>query len=91
MAKTLEIINMAVCAICGKSTVVGRSQKHRRGVAGRRWKKRAQSTPRLFKANIQKKTLIIGGEQIKMSVCAKCLKKIRKEGKIKTYKSIAVA
>lgn len=70
--------------------MVGRSQQHRRGVAGRRWKKRAPSTPRVFRANIQKKTLVIGGEKRKMNVCAKCLKRIKKYGSVRHYSNIAV-
>ena len=60
-----------ICENCGKAAVVGKSQKHRRGVAGKRWKNRVTPTPRLFKANLQKfegKTL-----------CAKCIKRIKKD------------
>lgn len=80
-----------VCAICGKSTVVGNSQRHKRGVAGRRWKNRVQKTRRLFKPNLQKVTLLINGEKKQMVVCAKDLKKIKKDGKVKGYKNISVA
>lgn len=80
----------AICEICGKTVVVGRSQQHRRGVAGKRWKKRAQSTPRLFRPNLQKVTLKVAGETRKMRICAKCLKRIRKYGSVKDYKNIAV-
>jgi large subunit ribosomal protein L28 len=79
-----------VCDICGKSTVVGRSQKHRRGVAGKRWRKRAQSTPRMFKPNLQRVTLRVAGETRKMKVCTKCLKRIRKYGAVRNYKNIAI-
>jgi ribosomal protein L28 len=81
---------MAVCAICGKKAKVGRSQKHKRGVAGKRWKKRAQATPRVFKPNIQVRTLIVKGKRQRMKVCAKCLKKIKKDGSVKSYSNIAV-
>lgn len=79
-----------ICEICGKSTSVGRSQQHRRGVAGKRWKKRAPSTPRLFKPNLQKVTLNINGEIKKMKICGKCIKRIKKYGSIKSYKNVAV-
>ena len=82
---------MAVCQICGKKPVTGRSQQHQRGVAGRRWKKRAQSTVRVFMPNIQNRRLIINGEEIKMKVCTKCLKAIKNKGKVKDFKNIAVA
>jgi large subunit ribosomal protein L28 len=80
-----------VCNICGKSTSTGRSQQHKRGVAGKRWKKRAQSTPRLFKPNLQKKTVVIQGDKKQMLICASCIKRIKKYGSVKTYKNIALA
>lgn len=66
------------CDICGKKPVVGRTSRHKRGVAGRRWAKRAQKTVKIFKPNLQYKT--INGK--KMRLCTKCLKKIKKEGKV---------
>ena len=81
----------AVCDICGKESAVGRSQQHKRGVAGKRWRKRAQSTRRVFKPNLQKKTIVIGDEKSKMRICTKCIKKIKKDGKIKNYSNIAFA
>jgi len=81
---------MAVCAICGRYSQIGRSQKHRRGVAGKRWKNRVIATPRLFKINIQVKTLVINGEKRKMKVCANCLKRIKKFGQIRNYSNIAI-
>jgi ribosomal protein L28 len=79
-----------ICEICGKKNVMGRSQKHHRGVAGKRWRKRAPETSKLFKVNLQRVTLKIGGEEKKMRICTKCLKKIKKDGKIKSYSSISV-
>lgn len=80
---------MLVCEICGKGKVVGRSQQHKRGVAGKRWKKRAPSTPRLFKPNLQVKTLVVNDEKKKVKLCTKCIKKIKKDGKIKNYSKVA--
>lgn len=73
---------MAVCANCGKHSVVGRSQQHGRGIAGKRWKKRAQATPRLFGANIQTATVMVDGMEKKMKLCAKCIKRAKKDGKL---------
>lgn len=61
----------AVCQNCGKSSSVGRSQRHARGVAGKRWRKRAQATRRTFKPNLQK----FEGRVL----CAKCIKKLKLE------------
>ena len=67
----------AKCQICSKKRVVGRTQRHKRGVAGKRWAKRAQKTVKIFKPNLQYKK--IGGKR--MRLCTKCLKKLKKEGK----------
>ena len=80
-----------VCEICGKQKTVGRSKQHKRGVAGKRWRKRAQSTPRIFAPNLQKKTVVVGGEKKQMKLCTKCIKRIKKYGSIKEYKTIAFA
>lgn len=67
-----------ICTDCGKTTVVGRSQQHKRGVAGKRWKKRAQSTKRVFRANIQPFTIVEKGKKKKVKLCAKCIKRRKK-------------
>jgi large subunit ribosomal protein L28 len=78
-----------VCDICGKRKSVGRSQKHKRGVAGKRWKKRVAATPRVFKPNLQVKTVVIAGEKKKMKLCTSCIKRIKKYNSIKDYKNIS--
>jgi ribosomal protein L28 len=78
-----------VCQICHKSNVMGRSQKHGRGVAGKRWKKRAPVTPRLFRINLQKKTVLMNGVTKQMRLCTKCIKRIKKYSSIKDYKNIS--
>jgi ribosomal protein L28 len=81
---------MLVCQICNKKKSIGRSQQHKRGVAGKRWKKRAQSTPRVFKPNLQKKTVsFASGETKQMKLCTKCIKRIKKFGSIKKHRNIA--
>jgi len=60
-----------MCANCEKTAVVGSSQKHKRGVAGKRWRKRVTPTPRLFRVNLQK----YNGR----TLCAKCIKRIKKD------------
>lgn len=71
---------MSRCFNCGKTTVLGRSHTHKRGVAGGRWKKRAPKTNRLFRANLQPVTLILDdGAKKRVKLCAKCIKRIRKD------------
>lgn len=69
---------------------MGNSQSHHRGVAGKRWKKRAQKTPRLFKVNLQKASVLIGGETKSMRLCAKCIKRIKKYKSIGDYNNISI-
>jgi large subunit ribosomal protein L28 len=80
-----------VCEICDKKTVTGRSQRHKRGVAGKRWRKRAPKTSRLFKPNLQKVSLKINDEKKRMRLCTKCIKRIKKYGSIKNYSSVTLA
>lgn len=80
-----------VCEICGKTNVYGTTQRHKRGVAGKRWKDRAQETKRLFKVNLQKAKFMIDGKEKQMRICTKCLKRVKKFGSIKNYKNIALA
>ena len=70
---------MAICEICGKKAVAGKYRRHHRGVAGKRWKKRAPVTLRTFKPNIKKTTLYINGNLKKISICTKCLKRYKKD------------
>ncbi|EKE13255.1 MAG: hypothetical protein ACD_13C00051G0002 [uncultured bacterium] len=72
-----------ICDNCGKGTVHGRQSTHGRGVAGKRWKKRAQKTPRLFKPNLQKISVVVAGKKTQMKLCASCISRFRKIGKIK--------
>lgn len=80
-----------ICAICHKHTVMGRSQQHGRGVAGKRWKKRSQETARLFKPNLQNVTLRVNDTVEQWKICTKCLKGIKKYKAIGDYKNIAVS
>lgn len=79
-----------ICQICGKKNIMGRSQTHRRGVAGKRWRHRSQVTPRLFRVNLQRVTVKLNGEDKKMRLCTKCIKRIKKFEKIGDYKQITI-
>jgi len=57
------------CENCLKKTVFGSSQTHGRGVAGKRWKKRAQESKRTFAPNIQK--------WHGMKLCTACIKRLK--------------
>lgn len=68
------------CDNCGKTIVAGRSQRHRRGVAGKRWAKRAQMTLRTFKPNLQKVSILKNGKKVSTRLCAQCIKLFKKKG-----------
>lgn len=78
-----------ICDNCGKTTTFGISRRHGRGVAGKRWRTRAQKTARTFKPNLQAVRVVIGGISKQLRLCTKCLKKFRKEGKLKAYPNVA--
>lgn len=69
------------CYHCGKGLLYGRSHTHHRGVAGGRWKKRAPKTQRIFKANLVRLSILEKGKSIRVKLCTKCLKRIRKDMK----------
>lgn len=74
-----------MCDNCGKTTVMGRQSSHGRGVAGRRWKKRAQKTVRSFKPNLQKISMMVEGKKIQFKLCTSCIKRFKKDNKIVAY------
>lgn len=68
-----------VCYYCGKSAQFGHSHTHRKGVAGGRWKKRAQKTRRIFRVNLHPVKIIENGRIKRVKLCSKCLKRIKKD------------
>ncbi|MCS7093224.1 MAG: hypothetical protein NZL96_02240 [Patescibacteria group bacterium] len=67
------------CYHCGKKAIFGRSHTHHRGVAGGRWKKRAQKTRRIFRVNLLKVTIVENKQEKRVKLCSKCLKRIKKD------------
>ena len=72
---------MARCQICGKKPVKG--NKVIRTGTGKWIKKRV---PVVRKPNLQTITIIKNGQKKKMRICTKCLKRLKKEGKLKNLK-----
>jgi large subunit ribosomal protein L28 len=73
-------VKMARCIVTGKGNLYGRSHTHHRGVAGGRWKKRAQKTQRIFRPNLQTVTIITQtGDRQQVRVSTKALKRIKKD------------
>lgn len=67
------------CYHCGKGKMYGRSHTHHRGVAGGRWKKRAQKTQKIFQPNLQPATILDQGKEVRVKLCTKCIKRIKKD------------
>ncbi|HET7099144.1 MAG TPA: L28 family ribosomal protein [Patescibacteria group bacterium] len=80
-----------ICDNCEKGTVHGRQSTHHRGVAGKRWKKRAPKTLRTFKPNLQKATMMVMGKSVQMRLCTSCIKRFKKDGKIVVRTSSVVS
>lgn len=70
---------MAKGYITGKKSQHGRSHTHHKGVAGGRWRKRAQKTQRLFKPNLQTVTILEEGKKKKVKLASKTLKRVKKD------------
>lgn len=67
------------CYHCGKGKMFGRSHTHHRGVAGGRWKKRAQKTQKIFRPNLQPVTILDQGKEVRIKLCTKCIKRVKKD------------
>lgn len=57
----------------------GRSHTHHRGVAGGRWKKRAQKTQRIFKPNLHSVLILEDGKLIRVKLASKVIKRVKKD------------
>ena len=58
------------CQVCGKTTTFG----HNVSFSKRR-------TNRRFKANVQRKRLTIGGIEVRVDICTRCMRTAHKTGK----------
>lgn len=64
-----------VCENCGKGIQIGRNIRHKRGVAGGRWKRKAQKTPRRWLPNLHLARVIVDGKVVRRRLCTKCLRR----------------
>ena len=65
------------CDLCGKKRMIGRSHRHHKGVAGGKWRQRAQKTVKIFKPNLQRFNGLLNGQKVKWLLCTKCLRKVK--------------
>lgn len=59
------------CEICGKGTTFGRNIRYQHSG---KWERRAPRTNRVFKANVQTKSLTIDGKTRRFHICTRCLR-----------------
>lgn len=65
------------CDYCARTVQYGETSAHHRGVAGGRWKNKAQSTRKVFKPNLHIARVKVLGEMVKLRLCTKCLRKLK--------------
>jgi len=59
---------MAKCEICGKSPMFGHNVSHSK-----------RATNRMFRPNVQYKTVMIAGKPRKLNICTRCLRTLSRE------------
>ncbi len=59
------------CEVCGKGTTFGRNIRYKH--AGK-WERRAPRTNRVFKANVQTKSMTINGQTRRYHICTRCIR-----------------
>ncbi len=59
--------------------MIGRSHRHHKGVAGGKWRQRAQKTPKVFRPNLHTFKGFLKGQKGKWLLCTKCLRKVKAE------------
>ena len=59
------------CDLCHKTVAFGRNIRHQHSG---RWERKAPRTNRLFKANVQIKTLTVGNVTRRFHVCTRCIR-----------------
>ena len=69
------------CDRCGKSRIIACQQRHKKGVAGERWKHRAPKSRKVMKPNLQTFRGVLNGKKGKWLLCTKCLKIVKREQK----------
>jgi large subunit ribosomal protein L28 len=68
---------MAKCENCGKGKLGGATSRHSRGVASKKFEKRAHKSKRVLKPNLHRASIVINGVRKSMLLCTKCLKKLK--------------
>ena len=70
-----------ICEHCGKGVQYGHNIRHKRGVAGGRWKRKAQKTPRVWLPNLHWARVVENGQVVRRRLCTKCLRRAERPQK----------
>ena len=76
------------CFNCGKGAMIGRQHTHHPGIAGKRWKKRAPKTQKIFKPNLHSARIPMDGMTKRVRLCTKCLRIFKGKSK-KSQKEVS--
>lgn len=60
------------CEYCNKGIQVGHNIRHHKGVAGGRWKRKAQKTRRTWIPNLHYVRVVEAGKVVRRKLCTKC-------------------
>ncbi|PIU02219.1 hypothetical protein COT66_01415 [Candidatus Shapirobacteria bacterium CG09_land_8_20_14_0_10_49_15] len=66
------------CDRCGKGRLIGRQQRHHKGVAGGKWLHRAPKTVKISQPNLHAFRGVLDGVAGKWRLCTKCLRLVKK-------------
>jgi large subunit ribosomal protein L28 len=67
-----------VCDYCSRGVQYGHTLQHRRGVAGGRWKRKAQKVKRSWKPNLHYARILENGILVRRRLCTRCLRRAKK-------------
>ncbi len=65
---------MYKCDACGKGIIVGQNSAHK---AGGGWAMRAPATRKVWKPNLHKVRVKVGGQTRRLRLCTKCLRQTK--------------
>ena len=65
---------MAICEVSGKGKMYGHNVSFSQ-----------HKTRKVFKPNVQKRTLVIDGRKVKVNISASALRTLKKQGRVQTH------
>lgn len=79
-----------ICDMCGKGQMIGKTHRHHPGVAGARWKQRAQSHSKVFKPNLHWARITLDHGKKRLRLCTKCLRRAKESMKIISKSKVVI-